>query len=116
MKAEKEREISLIYKVAAEKAQATNDEIAKRPTYQKNSIKNIQNNLMISTLTPLSSCSSESKKNKKVKWSDEDLEIIYSVIAKFKTSSLKAIRAYLESKHQITVSEGVLSKMRKGEY
>jgi hypothetical protein len=49
-------------------------------------------------------------------WSDEDLEIIYSVIEKFKTSSLKAIRAYLESKHQITVSEGVLSKMRKGEY
>jgi hypothetical protein len=53
MKAEKEHEISLIYKVAAEKAQATNDEIAKRPTYQKNSIKNIQNNLMISNLTPL---------------------------------------------------------------
>jgi hypothetical protein len=53
MKAEKEHEISLIYKVAAEKAQATNDELAKRPTYQKTSTKNIQNNLMISTLTPL---------------------------------------------------------------
>ena len=64
----------------------------------------------------VSSCSSESKRNKKAKWSDEDLEIIYSVIEKFKKSSLKAIRAYLESKYQITVSEGVLSKMRKGEY
>jgi hypothetical protein len=53
MKAEKEHEISLIYKVAAEKAQATNDELAKRPTYQKTSTKNIQNNLMISNLTPL---------------------------------------------------------------
>lgn len=53
MKAEKEHEISLIYKVAAEKAQATNDEIAKRPTYQKTTTKNIQNNLMISNLTPL---------------------------------------------------------------
>ena len=63
-----------------------------------------------------SSRSSESKRNKKAKWSDEDLEIIYSVIEKFKSSSLKAIRAYLESKHQITVSEAILSKMRKGEY
>ena len=38
------------------------------------------------------------------------------LIKKFKSSSLKAIRAYLESKHQITVSEAILSKMRKGEY
>jgi hypothetical protein len=68
------------------------------------------------SISEVSSKSSDSKKNKKAKWSDEDLEIIYSVIEKFKTSSLKAIRAYLESKHQITVSEGVLSKMRKGEY
>ena len=49
LKAEKDKEISLIYKTAAEHAQATNDEIAKRPTYQKN----IQNNLMLSNLTPL---------------------------------------------------------------
>jgi hypothetical protein len=60
MKIEKEKEISLIYKesaerdrAVAERAQATIDEIAKRPTYQKNSTRNIQNNLMISNLTPL---------------------------------------------------------------
>jgi hypothetical protein len=57
MKIEKEKEISLIYKnyaeSTAERAQATIVEIAKQPTYQKNSTKNIQNNLMISSLTPL---------------------------------------------------------------
>ena len=37
----------------AERAQSTIKEIAKQPTYQKNSTKNIQNNLMISSLTPL---------------------------------------------------------------
>ena len=64
----------------------------------------------------VSSCSSESKRNKKVKWSEEDLQTIYSVIEKFKKSSLKAIRAYLESKHEIRVNETVLSKMRRGDY
>ena len=60
LKIEKAEEISSIYKAAAERdravaerAQATIDEIAKRPTYQKNSTRNIQNNLMISNLTPL---------------------------------------------------------------
>ena len=53
MKIEKAEEISLIYKATAERAQATIEEIAKRPTYQKNSTRNIQNNLMISSLTPL---------------------------------------------------------------
>jgi hypothetical protein len=53
MKTEKEKEIGSIYKAAAERAQATIDEIAKQPTYQKNSTRNIQNNLMISSLTPL---------------------------------------------------------------
>jgi len=43
---EKEKEISSIYKAAFE-------HIAKHPTYQKTSTKNIQNNLMISNLTPL---------------------------------------------------------------
>ena len=50
---EKEQEISSMYKESAERAQATIEEIAKQPTYQKNSTKNIQNNLMISNLTPL---------------------------------------------------------------
>ena len=53
IKIEKAEEISSIYKAAAERAQATIDEIAKQPTYQKNSTRNIQNNLMISSLTPL---------------------------------------------------------------
>ena len=46
-------EIGSIYKESAERAQATIEEIAKQPTYQKNSTKNIQNNLMFSNLTPL---------------------------------------------------------------
>ena len=55
LKAEKEKEqvIGSIYKNLAERSQATIDEIAKKPTYQKNSTRNIQNNLMISSLTPL---------------------------------------------------------------
>ena len=53
MKAEKDKEISLIYKAAAERVQTAFEEIAKQPTYQKNSTRNIQNNLMISSLTPL---------------------------------------------------------------
>ena len=60
MNTEKEKEICSIYKASAEhahavaeRAQATIDEIAKKPTYQKNSTRNIQNNLMISNLTPL---------------------------------------------------------------
>ena len=56
LKIEKAEEISSIYKASAEhahaiaeRAQATIEEIAKKPTYQKN----IQNNLMFSNLTPL---------------------------------------------------------------
>ena len=41
-----------IYKAAAERAQATIEEIAKKPTHQKTSTKNIQNNI-IANLTPL---------------------------------------------------------------
>jgi len=51
--AEKEQEICSIYKNLAVSAHATIEDIAKQPTYQKNSTKNIQNNLMISSLTPL---------------------------------------------------------------
>ena len=53
IKAEKDQEISLIYKAAADRIQTAFEEIAKQPTYQKNSTRNIQNNLMISSLTPL---------------------------------------------------------------
>jgi hypothetical protein len=53
MKTEKAEEIGLIYKASAERSQSTIVEIAKQPTYQKHSTRNIQNNLMISSLTPL---------------------------------------------------------------
>jgi len=53
MKSEKDQEISLIYKAASDRIQTVFEEIAKQPTYQKNSTRNIQNNLMISSLTPL---------------------------------------------------------------
>jgi hypothetical protein len=60
LKIEKAEEISSIYKASAEhahaiaeRAQATIEEIAKKPTYQKNTTKNIQTNLMFSNLTPL---------------------------------------------------------------
>jgi hypothetical protein len=53
MKSEKDQEISLIYKAASDRMQTVFEEIAKQPTYQKNSTRNIQNNLMISSLTPL---------------------------------------------------------------
>jgi hypothetical protein len=53
LKAEKAEAIGSIYKESLERAQATIDEIAKQPTYQKNSTRNIQNNLMFSNLTPL---------------------------------------------------------------
>lgn len=49
MKIEKAEAIVSIYKNLADKSQATINEIAKQPKYQKN----IQNNLAISTLTPL---------------------------------------------------------------
>jgi hypothetical protein len=53
MKIDKEKDEKEIYKNLAERVQTVFEEIAKRPTYQKNSTRNIQNNLMISNLTPL---------------------------------------------------------------
>ena len=53
LKIEKEKNEKDIYKNFAEHAQATIEEIARKPTYQKNITKNIQNNLMLSNLTPL---------------------------------------------------------------
>jgi hypothetical protein len=60
LKDEKDQEIAMlklkaekqIYKNLAERAQSTINEIAKKPTYQKTSTKNIQNNI-IANLTPL---------------------------------------------------------------
>ena len=53
MKIDKEKDEKEIYKNLAERVQTVFEEIAKQPTYQKNSTRNIQNNLMISSLTPL---------------------------------------------------------------
>ena len=52
LKIKKAEEICLIYKNLAESSQATIEEIAKKPTHQKISTKNIQNNI-IANLTPL---------------------------------------------------------------
>ena len=52
LKVEKAEEIGLIYKNLAESSQATIKEIAKKPTHQKTTTKNIQNNI-IANLTPL---------------------------------------------------------------
>ena len=53
MKIDKEKYDKEIYKNLAERVQTAYEEIAKQPIYQKNSTRNIQNNLMISSLTPL---------------------------------------------------------------
>jgi hypothetical protein len=67
LKAEKDQEITKLkdekieiykniaenFQAAAERANYVIEEIAKKPTYQKTITKNIQNNLMISQLTPL---------------------------------------------------------------
>jgi hypothetical protein len=67
LKAEKDQEITKLkdekveiykniaenFQAAAERANYVIEEIAKKPTYQKTTTKNIQNNLMISQLTPL---------------------------------------------------------------
>jgi DNA mismatch repair protein MutS len=52
-------------------------------------------------------------KQKKSKWSDEQLETIVDTLRKYSTLSLKSLRAHLSSKHEIDISEGMLGKMRK---
>jgi len=52
LKAEKAEEIGMIYKASADRCQITIEEIAKKPTHQKTTTKNIQNNI-IANLTPL---------------------------------------------------------------
>lgn len=50
---------------------------------------------------------------KKGKWSKEEMETITDTLSMYASLSLKAIRAYLHSKHEIDISEGVLGKLRK---
>jgi DNA mismatch repair protein MutS len=52
-------------------------------------------------------------KQKKSKWSDEQLETIVDTLRKYSTLSLKSVRAHLSSKHEIEISEAILGKMRK---
>ena len=56
---------------------------------------------------------SKSNKLKSSKWSEEETKIIMDTLEKYSKLSLKALRAHLSSKHEIDISEGVLSKFRK---
>ena len=56
---------------------------------------------------------SKSNKQKSSKWSEEETKIIMDTLEKYSKLSLKALRAHLSSKHEIEISEGVLSKFRK---
>jgi DNA mismatch repair protein MutS len=50
---------------------------------------------------------------KKSKWSEEQLQTIHQVLKTYANLSLKSIRAHLNSKHSIDISESHLGKMRK---
>ena len=56
----------------------------------------------------------QEKKEKKGKWTEEELETITNTLRMYSSLSLKAIRTYLYSKHTIDISEGILGKMKKG--
>jgi DNA mismatch repair protein MutS len=58
----------------------------------------------------------EKQSQKKSKWSDEEHQTIVDTLQKYSTLSLKSIRAHLSSKHEIEISEAVLSKIRKEIY
>jgi predicted NUDIX family phosphoesterase len=44
-------------------------------------------------------------KQKKSKWSDEQLETIVDTLRKYSTLSLKSLRAHLSSKHEIDIEK-----------
>ena len=52
-------------------------------------------------------------KLKKHKWQDEDMSIMMNTLRTYSSLSLKSIKAHLYSKHNITISESMLGKMRK---
>ena len=56
--------------------------------------------------------SSKSSKSHKSKWSEEERITIMNTLTKYSSMSLKALRAYLSSTHEINISEGMLGKMR----
>jgi DNA mismatch repair protein MutS len=55
----------------------------------------------------------EIKKGKRSKWSEDEMKIIKDTLQTYSSLSLKAIRAHLNSKYSISISEGVLSKIRR---
>jgi DNA mismatch repair protein MutS len=55
----------------------------------------------------------EPGKAKKGKWSEDELETITKTLKTYTSLSLKVMKGLLQSKHEIDISEGVLSKMRK---
>ena len=54
-----------------------------------------------------------SHKLKKAKWQDEELETIMNTLRTYSSLSLKSIKAHLNSKHDIDISESMLGKMRR---
>jgi DNA mismatch repair protein MutS len=52
-------------------------------------------------------------KPRRSKWSEDEMAIIKDTLHTYSSLSLKSIRAYLNSKHSISISEGVLSKIRR---
>ena len=50
---------------------------------------------------------------KKGKWSEEEWGVVKETLEKYSTLSLKAVRAYLSSKHGIEMSETILGKAKK---
>lgn len=73
----------------------------------------IQINNNTSESESLLSEESVNKKNKKSKWSEEELETIKIILQKYKSQSLKGIRQKLESDYSIMISEAVLGRFRK---
>ena len=55
----------------------------------------------------------EKKSPKKGKWSDEELEIIMNTLRTYSSLSMKSIKAYLNSKYSIEISESILGKFKK---
>jgi 5-methylcytosine-specific restriction endonuclease McrA len=56
------------------------------------------------------------EKSRKSKWTDDELDLIEKVLAEYKNSSLKSLKYHLESKYDISISEAVLGKIRRGEF
>ena len=55
----------------------------------------------------------EIKKVKRSKWSEDEMKIINETLQTYPSLSLKSIRSHLNSKYSISISEGVLSKIRR---